>query len=182
MKFDNVAWLLRRPQKSSFLLRSFLLVWCRISNTIKVLGYKKKAKVFFIPFLSKLNQISANLRWKFSCHVYPTGKAASVRREIRTRREILKKKSDFSFCCAGHVASRNQTLLGILSTLITYRTPKSCFSRQVTGRNYFALYFNLFFPLENRAFEYTISLATARSLNTTKITDLQEKQTFHLPL
>ena len=112
MKFDNIVWLWRQPQKSSFVLSSFLLVWCWISNTNKVLGYKKKAKVFFIPCLSKLCQISANLRWKFSCYIIQLetqqaqGEGAeNTRREIRTRREILKKESDFKYfllcrsCC-----------------------------------------------------------------------------------
>ena len=89
-----------------------------------------------------------------------------------------------TFCCAGHVAGINQKLFGILSTLMTYQPPKSCFSHQVTWRSNFALvYFSsYFFPLENWAFESTFSLTPARSLNTTKITDLLEKQTFHLPL
>lgn len=37
-----------------------------------------------------------------------------------------------TFCCAGHVAGINQKLFGILSTLMTYQPPKSCFSHQVT--------------------------------------------------
>ena len=107
----------------------------------------------------------------------------NARREIFARREILKKESDFKYFLL-HRSCCLLLLFGILRTLMTYRPPKSCFSQQVTWSSNFALvYFSsYFFLLENQAFESTFSLAPAWSLNTTKITDLQEKQTFHLPL
>ena len=91
-----------------------------------MLGYKKKAKVFFIPCLSKLCQISANLKVKIlMLHVSNWKHSKRKAKERRTQGEKYAQGEKYTrgekyskrkvtlntFCCAGHVAGINPLTL-----------------------------------------------------------------------